>query len=253
MEDACPRIREAPSPKGSAMNRKVQVRDDRSPRDVSVDLERFTVFVDANGSGKTSILEAIHDAVGAAADDPRKVFAHRRHCDWLYTRGGSGDLRITCDFGQSAAGRVGSRLILGRGQVGGDGSRAVGSPRSSTAIHLLARGGLDSDASAPIFSFRRSLAGARASRRRWLAGRGVASLLHSHPFARSRQEEWGARLILGRGRVAGEGPDPFFRIPSPLAPRPSPLAPRPSPLPHSPAMASSMLSGAAAYSRGSIV
>jgi predicted ATPase len=79
------------------MIRKVRIRNFKSLRDVSIDLERFTVFVGANGSGKTSVLEAIHNAVRAATGDPQKVFAHERHGDWIYTRGGSGDLSITCE------------------------------------------------------------------------------------------------------------------------------------------------------------
>ena len=76
------------------MIHKVHIQNFKSLRDVSVELERFTVFVGANGSGKTSVLEAIHNAVRAASGDPQKVFAHERHGDWIYTRGGVGDLSI---------------------------------------------------------------------------------------------------------------------------------------------------------------
>ena len=75
---------------------KVTIRNFKCLRDVTVDLERFTVFVGANGSGKTSILSAIHNAVRAATGDPQKVFSHERHGDWVYTRGGVGDLSIAC-------------------------------------------------------------------------------------------------------------------------------------------------------------
>jgi predicted ATPase len=78
------------------MLRRVRVQNFKSLRDVSVELERFTVFVGANGSGKTSVLEAIHNAVRAATGDPQKVFAHERHGDWVYTRGGQGELSIRC-------------------------------------------------------------------------------------------------------------------------------------------------------------
>src|SRR5437667_7866506 len=81
---------------GPAMIRKARIQNFKCLRDVSIDLERFTVFVGANGSGKTSVLEAIHNAVRAATGDPQKVFAHERHADWVYTRGGSGDLSIRC-------------------------------------------------------------------------------------------------------------------------------------------------------------
>jgi len=72
----------------------VRIQNFKCLRDVSVKLERFTVFVGANGSGKTSILEAIHIAVEAATGDPQKVVTHERHGDWVYTRGGVGDLSI---------------------------------------------------------------------------------------------------------------------------------------------------------------
>jgi predicted ATPase len=74
----------------------VSIKNFKSLRDVRVKLERFTVFVGANGSGKTCVLEAIHSAVRAATGEPQKVFAHERHGDWVYTRGGVGDLSIRC-------------------------------------------------------------------------------------------------------------------------------------------------------------
>ena len=79
------------------MIHKVHIQNFKCLRDVSVELERFTVFVGANGSGKTSVLEAMHNAVRAATGDPQKVFAHERHGDWVYTRGGVGDLSIRCE------------------------------------------------------------------------------------------------------------------------------------------------------------
>ena len=36
-------------------------------------------------------LQAILTAVQALTGDSQKVFAHERHGDWIYTRGGSGD------------------------------------------------------------------------------------------------------------------------------------------------------------------
>jgi predicted ATPase len=87
---------------------KLSLRNFKCLRDVQIDLERFTVFVGANGSGKTSVLEAIHNAVRASTGDPQKVFAHERHGDWVYTRGGQGDLAIRCrtphgEFGVEAS------------------------------------------------------------------------------------------------------------------------------------------------------
>jgi predicted ATPase len=66
-------------------------------RDVSIDLERFTVFVGANGSGKTSVLEAIYTAVRAASGNPQRVFVGEHHGDRVYTQGGEGELSIRCE------------------------------------------------------------------------------------------------------------------------------------------------------------
>lgn len=82
------------------MIHEVRIKNFKTLRDVSIGLERFTIFVGANGSGKTSVLEAMHNAVRAATGDPQKVFAHERHGDWIYTRGGVGDLVIQCATGE---------------------------------------------------------------------------------------------------------------------------------------------------------
>ncbi len=55
------------------MIHKVRIQNFKSLRDVSVELERFTVFVGAYSSGKTSLLDAIFNAVQAASGDPQKV------------------------------------------------------------------------------------------------------------------------------------------------------------------------------------
>lgn len=81
----------------------VELTNFKNIRHQRIDLERLTVFVGSNASGKTSVLEAIHYVVTAAAPKrdaphgkPQKVFGYERHCDWLYTRGGNGDMCITC-------------------------------------------------------------------------------------------------------------------------------------------------------------
>ena len=68
----------------------------KSLRHQEISLDRLTVFVGANASGKTSVLDVLHFAVRAAVGEPRRVFGYERHCDWLYTRGGSGDLSVAC-------------------------------------------------------------------------------------------------------------------------------------------------------------
>lgn len=85
------------------MIRSVEIANFKNIRHQRIELERLTVFVGANGSGKTSVLEGIHLAVRAAAPKPgaprgrpERVFGWQRHCDWLYSRGGSGDMAIAC-------------------------------------------------------------------------------------------------------------------------------------------------------------
>lgn len=72
----------------------IEISNFKSFRYAPFNLERLTVFVGANASGKTSILQAIQWCQEAANSDPVKVFDHERHCDWLYSRGGRGDLCI---------------------------------------------------------------------------------------------------------------------------------------------------------------
>jgi len=74
----------------------IRIRNFKNIRSADIELERLTVFVGANASGKTSVLEAIHYCTLGAQGDPKKVFGYERHCDWLYTRGGSGDLSMRC-------------------------------------------------------------------------------------------------------------------------------------------------------------
>jgi predicted ATPase len=72
----------------------VKIRNFKNLRHLDIQLDQLTVFVGANASGKTSVLDAMHLAVRAMTGDPAKVFARERHCDWLYTRGGQGELSI---------------------------------------------------------------------------------------------------------------------------------------------------------------
>jgi len=89
----------------------IELKNFKSFREAKIDLERFTVFVGANASGKTSVLEAVEiisEIFGSSViDGPRgelspqrasHAFSKSRSCDWLYTRGGSGSLEVTCKF-----------------------------------------------------------------------------------------------------------------------------------------------------------
>lgn len=73
----------------------VHIQNFKNLSDQTITFERLTVFVGANGSGKTSVLDAIHMAVRAAVGVPSKVFGYERHCDWLHTRGATSDLLVT--------------------------------------------------------------------------------------------------------------------------------------------------------------
>lgn len=86
----------------------VELTNFKNVKHQKIDLERLTVFVGANSSGKTSILDGVHLAVRAVTPQlskrepnvrrprPEKIFGWERHCDWIYTRGGTGDLSIKC-------------------------------------------------------------------------------------------------------------------------------------------------------------
>ena len=88
----------------------VSINNVKSLRHLEVGLERLTVFVGANGSGKTSVLEALDLAVRVANASRKTSSEHLlgdavvtakeiddvRDCDWLFTRGGSGDLSVEC-------------------------------------------------------------------------------------------------------------------------------------------------------------
>ena len=78
----------------------VEIRNFKNIRHQRIELEPLTVFVGPNASGKTSVLEAIHLAVQAVRDRNAKLisklFSGEYHCDWLYSRGGTGDMSLTC-------------------------------------------------------------------------------------------------------------------------------------------------------------
>jgi predicted ATPase len=86
------------------MIQSIHIRNFRNIRSADIDLERLTVFVGANAVGKSSVLEAVQHCTAAAGDDPANYFRFERHCDWLYTRGGAGDLTLECD---TTAGKYG--------------------------------------------------------------------------------------------------------------------------------------------------
>lgn len=74
----------------------VRIQNYKSLRDVHIDLERFTVFVGANGSGKTSVLEAINFCVQASTGKGLSSFKRIVRSKSIYTRGETGNLVIQC-------------------------------------------------------------------------------------------------------------------------------------------------------------
>lgn len=81
----------------------VYIQNFLSLRNINLNLERLTVLVGPNGSGKRSVLNALQAVVQAVAlPDPHLWFLQDRHCDWLYTRGGKGDMVVSCMTTSSA-------------------------------------------------------------------------------------------------------------------------------------------------------
>lgn len=63
-------------------------------RNVTVDLERLTVFVGPNGSGKTSILEAVFDFAQLGVRNKREVFSKDHPFSGCYRTGASEPMRL---------------------------------------------------------------------------------------------------------------------------------------------------------------
>jgi predicted ATPase len=81
-------------------------RNFKSLRHVDIDLERLTVFVGPNATGKTSILEGLHSLSQVALMDPKEIFAGPRRPELLYTRGMTGEsMDLECS-GHSVAIRL---------------------------------------------------------------------------------------------------------------------------------------------------
>ena len=79
------------------MIKTIAIENFKNLRKQQIELGRLTVFVGPNASGKTSVLQAVDLAIRAAIQhDPRELFVDDLQCDWLYTRNGQGDLRVSC-------------------------------------------------------------------------------------------------------------------------------------------------------------
>jgi predicted ATPase len=74
----------------------VEIQNFKNIRNQRIELEPLTVFVGANGSGKTSVLEAIYLALSNASGLPSDDSAIESNWDWLHSRGAEGGLSIAC-------------------------------------------------------------------------------------------------------------------------------------------------------------
>ncbi len=81
------------------MIERVSFRNFKALRHVDVPLERLTVLVGPNSSGKTSVLEGIHYVCQAEEWKNNKdaYFADDRHLSRLYSRGGEGEMEISLE------------------------------------------------------------------------------------------------------------------------------------------------------------
>jgi predicted ATPase len=68
----------------------VRFRNFKALRDVEVGLDRLTVLVGPNASGKTSVLEGLHHLSRLASTDPREVFTGRAGLGLVASRGAAG-------------------------------------------------------------------------------------------------------------------------------------------------------------------
>src|SRR5262249_37640541 len=68
----------------------VRFRNFKALRDVELELDRFTVLVGPNASGKTSVLEGLHHLTRLASTDPKRVFAGRSGRGVVGSRGAEG-------------------------------------------------------------------------------------------------------------------------------------------------------------------
>lgn len=72
----------------------VRFRNFKSLRDVELELDRLTVLVGPNASGKTSVLEGLHHLTRLATSDPRQVFAGSANVGVIASRGAEGTLEL---------------------------------------------------------------------------------------------------------------------------------------------------------------
>src|SRR4051812_28807229 len=72
----------------------VRFQNFKALRDIVLPLDRFTVLVGPNASGKTSVLEGIHHLTRLATTDPRRVFEGASNIGVISSRGGEGTFEL---------------------------------------------------------------------------------------------------------------------------------------------------------------
>jgi predicted ATPase len=72
----------------------VRFRNFKALRDVELELDRLTLLVGPNASGKTSVLEGIHHLTRLASTDPRRVFEGSAGVGVIASRGAEGTLEL---------------------------------------------------------------------------------------------------------------------------------------------------------------
>jgi predicted ATPase len=72
----------------------VRFRNFKALRDVELPLDRFTVLVGPNASGKTSVLEGLHLLTRLVAHDPARVFEEAGGIGVIASRGGHGSFEL---------------------------------------------------------------------------------------------------------------------------------------------------------------
>jgi hypothetical protein len=75
----------------------VRFRNFKALRNVEIKLERFTVLVGPNASGKTSVLEGLHHLTRLAATDPRRVFRGSSDVGVISSRGAQGAFELSLE------------------------------------------------------------------------------------------------------------------------------------------------------------
>src|SRR4051812_11977868 len=72
----------------------VRFRNFKALRDVEIALDRFTVLIGPNSSGKTSVLEGLHHLTRLASSEPRVVFEGSADVGVIASRGAEGTFEL---------------------------------------------------------------------------------------------------------------------------------------------------------------